>query len=405
MKVEIGFDLAPNGVGDWFTLDDATKGELDNSTYLLSGEVLVDVSSKVRDVAVNRGRSRTLERFTAGVASVTLDNRDRQFDPLNADGPYYGSITPRRMVRISRDGENLFTGNVEEWSWGYALGGDATATMEAVDGLALLANATLTVGTATSQKTGARVSAVLNDIGWSSTMRDISTGQATLDADVVSENTNALGYLSTVADISEPGAFFMSKSGAATFRDRTDLQDFADSGVKFGGSGGIPFQVYDATAQTTELKNKVVVTWYAGTAIAGEATSNNMTSQANYGVFAYRAETLLDDSTQATYLAAWLVGRYAQPQYWIDRISVNLNRLTDAQVAQVLGLELADPVLVEFAPPGGGSPISQYLVVDKIEHQVSPARHDVTFTMSPGNIAFILDNATFGQLDDDNLGF
>ena len=72
MKVEIGFNLSVNGVGNWFTLDDATKGKLDNVTYKLAGEVLVDVTSKARDVSVRRGRSRTLERFTAGVASVIL---------------------------------------------------------------------------------------------------------------------------------------------------------------------------------------------------------------------------------------------------------------------------------------------------------------------------------------------
>lgn len=404
MKVEIGFDLAPNGVGNWFTLDDPVKGVLDNTTYKLSGEVLVDVSDVTRSVSVNRGRSRTLERFTAGVASVVLDNRDRTFDPLNTASPYYGSITPRRMVRVSDGDDVIYTGNVEEWSWGYDLGGDATATMQAVDGLALLANAVLTPGTATSQKTGARVTAILDDLDWSTGMRDIATGAATLDADVVGEDTNALAYLSKVADISEPGAFFMSKAGAAAFRDRTDLQNFPDSGVQFGGTG-IPFSAYEASAQTTELKNKVVVSWYGGSAIAGEATSNDAVSQAAYGVFDYKADTLLDDSTQAEYLASWLVGKFGTPQYWIDRITVTLDWLTAAQRSDVLGVELADPVLVEFQPPGGGSVISQYLVVDRIEHQATPARHDVTFTMSPGQVAFILDHPTFGRLDENNLGF
>ncbi len=65
MKVEIAFDLAANGLGSFFTLDDPVKGKLDNTLYVLGGDVLVDVTSTVRQVSVKRGRNRQLEKFTA----------------------------------------------------------------------------------------------------------------------------------------------------------------------------------------------------------------------------------------------------------------------------------------------------------------------------------------------------
>lgn len=91
VTVKIAFDLAVNGVGDWFTLDDSTKGVLDNTSYVLSGEVLTDLSDKVRSVSVRRGRGRFLDKFAAGTAQIELDNRDRSFDPTYV--PVSGSRT------------------------------------------------------------------------------------------------------------------------------------------------------------------------------------------------------------------------------------------------------------------------------------------------------------------------
>lgn len=404
MKVEIAFDLSANGVGDYFTLNDAVKGKLNSVTYKLAGEVLVDVTDVTREVSVNRGRSRTLERFTAGIASITLDNRNRAFDPLYTASPYFGSITPRRQVRISHLDQVLFTGNIEEWSWGYSLEGDATATVQAVDGLSVLSNVTLSAGTATAELSGARVSKVLTDAGWTSTQRVISSGAATIDGDTIAENVNAMDYLSKVANISEAGAFFIDKNGAAAFRDRTDLQKFADRGVVFGGTG-IPFYEFQSSAQTQELKNRASVSWYGGTAVAGTATATDTASQATFGVFDVQVDTLLSNQSQAQYLADWLVGKYGTPGYWVDQVGVHLHALSGTQMSTVLGIELADPVKVQFSPPGGGTAISQYLVVDKIEHSANPGAHDMRFTLSPGQVSFVLDSVAFGRLNTDLLGF
>ena len=176
MKVQIAFDLNANGVGDYFTLDDATKGVLDGATYKLAGDVLVDVTSRVRSVQVRRGRSTQLERFTAGNANLALGNADRALDPLNAASPYFGSIKPGKEITVERDGKAIYSGNVADWNFSYDLSGDSLALPSAVDGLAIVSQQTRTPGTATSQKTGARVSAVLTEIGWPLPQRSISTG-------------------------------------------------------------------------------------------------------------------------------------------------------------------------------------------------------------------------------------
>jgi hypothetical protein len=47
----------------------------------LAGDILEDVTDEVRSVTVRRGRSRELERYQAGAATVVLDSQDRKYDP------------------------------------------------------------------------------------------------------------------------------------------------------------------------------------------------------------------------------------------------------------------------------------------------------------------------------------
>lgn len=398
-RVQIAFNLSANGVGSYFTLDDATKGVLGGATYLLGGDVLVDVTSKVRSVSVKRGRSRQLDRFVSGSANITLDNRDRAFDPTNASSAYYGSIVPGKQITIDRDGADIYVGNVADWNFMYDLGGDATAEPSCTDGFAYLAQQTVTPGTQTAQATGARIAAVLSDVGWPSAQRSINTGVANLDADVVTAGTNALQYLQKVGDYSEPGAFFISKDGLATFRDRATLQAYT-SGISFG-SAGIPFVDFAVVYGIEEMVNSIAVTYTAGTVVAGTATANGTASQAKYGVIDSTVETLLAAAADAQALADWQVGLYSEPVYRVDSVTVNLDRLTAAQVISVLALELGDAVSV--TPPNGSA--AQIVSIDGIEHRIEIAQHLVTFTMSETLAAFILDSSAFGLLDTSVLGF
>ena len=82
-RVQIAFDLSATAGVNFFTLDDADKGVLDNTAYLLGGDVLIDVTQYVRDFNVKRGRSTTLQKFTAGQANV------KKFEKAN--GPVFAA--------------------------------------------------------------------------------------------------------------------------------------------------------------------------------------------------------------------------------------------------------------------------------------------------------------------------
>lgn len=399
MKVSIAFDLSANGVGSWFTLDDATKGVLDGATYVLAGDVLTDVTSDVRSVQIRRGRSRQLSKFTAGNANITLSNATRKYDPQYASSPYYGSIVPRKQVVIERDGYTLGTFLSEDWNFSYDLSADNTAEVSCVDGLAQLAAYNLDASTRTAQVTGTRIGAVLDTIGWPTPQRAISTGQATLGADTVAADTNALAYLQKV-EASEPGALFVNRAGAVTFKDRNDLQSFT-SGVTFADDGtGIGFQDIEVTYGTEELFNSVAVTYVGGT-----VTSVSTASTTSYGTLDTTIDSLLGSSADAQALADWMVGKYAQPTYRITGLSVNLDGVTTAQQTQLLGLDLGDVVYVTWTPNATGAAIAQYCTVEGIEHNATPAAHMVNLTLAKTFASFLLDSSTFGVLDTNSLGF
>jgi hypothetical protein len=403
IRAQIAFDLSYTTGVNFFTLDDTDKGVLDNTQYVLGGDALIDVTQYLRSVQVDRGRSRTLEKFTAGQANISLDNRTRIFDPTYAAGPYYGQILPRKQIVIDEDGEEIFSGFVEDWNFDYPAGGfDAVASVSASDGFTILAQQTMTGGTFTAQLSGSRVSAVLDQAGWSTVKRDIGPGQSTLDADKVSATTNVLSYLQLV-ETSEFGALFIGRQGALTFRDRAELQAFT-TGITFGPTG-IPYRDISVVWGTEEMKNTVSVTFTAGGTVAGTALTEDTASQAAYGVIDQTIATILSSSVEASALSSWLVGLYSQPQYRVDTLTVSLDGISAGQKASVLDLELGDVVTVGFTPSSIGSAISQIVSIDKISHQALPDRHDVTFTLSEALAAFILDNATFGVLDDDILGF
>ena len=90
--VEIEIDLLGGAVA-WYDAKLASTPTTTTKTW-------VDVSSQVVDFQTRRGRSDELDEYAAGTARVRLLNRDRRFDPTYTLGPYYGSLKPRRRIRI-----------------------------------------------------------------------------------------------------------------------------------------------------------------------------------------------------------------------------------------------------------------------------------------------------------------
>ncbi len=399
-QVEVGFELT---VGDtpYFRLNDPVKGKLNNVTYRLAGPIFIDITEDVTSVAVKRGKNRELDRYSAGQVNIVLNNETRKYDPLNASSPYNGNIIPRREVRITTDGFVVFTGVIEDWNLDYDITGKSNATIVGADAFTLLAQQTLTPGTATTQLTGARINAVLSQptVGWPLTQRDIDNGSSQVGADVF--EGNVLSYLQKI-ETSEQGQLFMSSEGNVRFINGSTTPTSDLAAVTFADDGsGVPYINASVSYGTELLFNQAEVTSPAGTAIA-----NNVDSQTKYGITQTNVDTLLSSTTSTDALASYYVSRYGEPEYRFQELNVSLDGLTGEDKTKVLNLELGEIVIIKFTPNGIGDAIDRYGQIIGINHEIGIDRHNISYSIGSLQFAFlVLNDAGFGILDTNALGF
>lgn len=379
-RVEIGFDLSGDPDLPFFVLDDEEKGVLDNTTYTLGGVAFFDVTEKVKSFSISRGKSRFLDRYPAGKLSVTLDNNERTFDPEFANSPYAGQILPRREVRVFTDDVIQFEGVISDWDLQYAPEGNSIASIVADDALTVFANQTLTETAQISELSGARIIKILNNpsVNWSVEKRNIEDGVQTLQADTVEDGTNVLEYIQKVTE-TEPGAFFIGRDGFVNYKENAINVDLTDTTLFSDDGTGIPYKNLEVLFGSELLYNEVVVNVKGG----GQSTASDVSSQIEYGIINLTFDDLLlNSSDDAETLADYLVGKYRDPEYRIDSVTVDLNVLSAEQRAAVLGLDLNDPCSVFFTPNNIPPAIEKLTQIISINHNVTPSAHDVTFGFS-----------------------
>lgn len=401
MSVQVQLGFTANGASaPFFTLDDDVKGVLDDPRWVLSGEGaegLVDVSEQVRAYSITRGKSRELEQYSAGQASVEFNNSNRWFDPLFEDSPYFGQIVPKRQVRITVDGVIQFEGFVDDWSIAYDLGGYSSASLTAIDAMTQLSNLELADFAPDAELTGTRINNALTNAGWGLTARDIDPGNQTVVDQIVPDGTGLMDYLRGVAQ-SEPGEIFISKDGKVRFVDRT--AGYSSGGATLG-EGGIPFNAVSVVYGSENLYNLVTVSNASSSASALDQDSIDA-----YGQRDYNLDTIINDDAQLTPMADFLLSQYKDPEYRFEALTFRLNGLSEAQVDILEALELNDVVTVNFTPSGVAPMITKQGRVIGLNHRADPSSHDLTINLQTITTPlFILDDALFGKLDLSVLGY
>lgn len=397
-KVFVAFNLSALG-GEYFTLDDPTRGLLDNTTYTLLGDTFVDLTSYVRSVSISRGASRELEGFQTGQATVTFNNHSRIFDPFYTAGTYYGQIVPKKRFKVTANDLTIFTGTIDDWDLSYDVSGESLATITCSDGFSYFANTLLDSYTNVLELAGARVGTILNrpEVNWPIGARDIDAGNSLMRADTVTEDTPALGYLQTVA-LSENANLYMDKSNIVTFDDastiinRSIVPTFADTGV----ISTIKYTNIEVVYGTENLYNRVQVSNVGGTT----QTANDSSSQTDYGISAFSLDgLLLTDDAAANQLATRILGKYKDPELRIESLTVDVSDLDSSNQFTVLDLELTDVSRVIFTPNQLGSAIDVFAQIIGLDYQITPDTFKTTvFFESLGANPFILDDTVNGRL-------
>jgi hypothetical protein len=399
IKVELGF-TASGASAPFFTLDDPVLGVLDSADGVLGGaEILVDVTAFFRSFSISRGKSRELDRFGAGQATVVFNNADRTFDPTFAASPFFGQIRPRRQLRISVDNVIQFEGTIDDWNIEYDRGGNSLAVAQAFDGFANLSQIDTAGLTLTPGLSSAQIIQVLDNVSWPVSKRDIETGGAILIGQAIDDGTNSLQLMQTITD-SEPGDLFISKDGSVKFINRNVA--FASTGLVLSDTGAeIPFTDIKVIFGSELLFNRASVTNATDSEVAQDESSISL-----YGERDITRATFLDGNEQLQNLASFLVSQFKDPEYRFESLTMNLRAVSPANRAGLLALEIGDVVRVEFTPNGIAPAIERFGKIIKIDHAASDNQEEMTIGLqSVEGSLFTLDDAEFGILDASPIGW
>lgn len=404
--MDLGFPVNP------FTLDSATIGILD--TNALDGSIIGDdVAPYTQEVSIVRGRQDQLSQVSAGLATVTLLNNDRRFDPINEDSPYWDptlnqtGVTPRRKVTIKLGSETVFVGRIDDIDLSYSTGKSSdisTVTITASDAFSLISSAFTTESRVpTEQLSGARLSYLLalDEVSYTDTT-DIDTGTALLGNYTIDANTNVLTYAQQIAD-SERGFFFVARDGTLTFTDRISAA-FAASAGSFSDDQGTNIKYQDLSIVYGEefLFNKITVTRNSGTPQIG----NDTTSQDEYGISTLSLDNmLLASDSAAQNLANDLVALYGEPKFRFENMKLMVSSFGSGDRTTCNQLDIGDTITVERNyQTGTPSSFVKYQTVNRLNRVITPNSHHLEIGMSDAYVlfAFTLDDAVYGILDSDN---
>ena len=279
---------------------------LDTGT-LGDGAFFYDISSSVRTINTNRGRRRALERFGTGTATITLDNRDRSFDPTNTASPYYNAtvgvtgVVPSIpvVIRATWNGVTypIFRGFIDSWTFDYSDAGigDATATISCSDAFkplstiigGLPSSASISSSGTTSFDIGISnpsdgggfgVSAI--DVTGSGTTGGINVSGGVSTTPIIGSGTDlpgvrietvldAIGWPDNLRDIDEGTTYLAPQDATKTPLDMLQEAAAADSGVIYvDDDGTIIFA--DRDAIISDERSITVQSTYDTTDAAGK---------------------------------------------------------------------------------------------------------------------------------------
>jgi hypothetical protein len=387
------------------------SGILGTNVLADSAALIVDVSDQVDGITTTRGRNAQADLFQTGTLTLRIVDQDGDFNPQNAAGPYYGLLTPLRKVQIT----GTYAGTEYPMFSGFITSYTTTTpkmatdvvytTITAVDAFRLFTNSQISTVTlaAAGDNAGERVNAILDEISWPPSMREILYGTTIMQADPGTART-ALAAMQT-ATTSEYGAIYVDARGSLTLKDRAFCIDSQALPVTRFNDDGTDINYFNAIwrLDDTQVYNSASITKIGGTAQLAEDAA----SIEEYFVHSYNQTNLvMDTNADALNYAQAYVASRAETQTRCDLIELDLymDNYNDGILA-ALSLDFFDPVEITTNQPGN-STLVQTLQVFGVQHRVTPNSWKTSFTtLEPIIDGFILDSTLYGVLDTSVLAY
>jgi hypothetical protein len=395
-----------------FTLDDATRGVLNNTEYVLDGvSEFAPMLEYSTNVNVKRGRRDVGDQFSAGTMSFNLNDTlaGGTLNPLYTSSPYVDpagqfTLAPLRRVSFGRYNSSntfitLFVGVIVSYDYNYELGGQNTITVYCADDFYLLAQTALAEFNVTEQLSSARLSAVLDlpEVAYPALTRDIETGTQTLGgaaAYTVAEGTNVKAYIDQI-QAAEQGRIFMSRTGDITSQPRIgntisgSVADFHDDGTN------IPYNSLGIIFNADLIVNRASIQHLGATS---PEVADDLASQAKYLIQNVSiTNSLLHNDASALTLANYLL--VGEPAATFNAVQTDYLMLTNPQRETLALVDIGDTITITNTITGGE--VAQELSVEGVEISVNINNgHRVTFYTASTVIVyqFILNDPIYGKL-------
>ena len=402
--IDTGFQI------DAFVLDNATKGVLNNTTYVLDGTTefapMLEYSTNVN---IKRGRRDVGDQFSAGTMSFNLNDElaGGTLNPLYSSSPYVdpaGQFTLAPLRRVSFGRYNsvgtfvaLFVGQIVSYDYNYELGGTNTVSVYCADDFYLLAQTALAEFNVSEQLSSARLAAVLDlpEVAYPALSRDIETGSQTLGgaaAYTVPNGTNVKAYIDQIQQ-AEQGRIFMARTGVLTSQPRIgntlsgSVADFHDDGTN------IPYNSLGIIYNADLIVNRASIQHLGA---SSPEVANDLVSQAKYLIQNVSiTNSLLHNDAAAQALADYLL--VGEPEATFNAVQTDYLMLTTAQRETLALVDIGDTITITNTITGGQ--VAQELAVEGVEISVNLNNgHRVTFYTSSTVIVyeFVLNDAVYG---------
>ena len=395
-----------------FTLDDATRGVLGNTEYVLDGLTeFAPMLQYAKNVSVTRGRREIGDQFSAGTMSFTLDDTlaGGILNPLYTSSPFVDpagqfTLAPLRRVSLGRyDSTNtfiaLFVGQIVNYDYSYELGGNNTVTVYCADDFYLLAQTSLAEYNVAEELSSARLTAILDlpEVNYPLASRNINTGTQTLGgaaAYTVPEGTNVKAYLNQIQQ-AEQGRVFMSRTGVLNFDPRIgntisgSVADFHDDGTM------IPYNNLGITYNADQVVNRASIQHLGATV---PEVADDLASQTKYLIQTVSiTDSLLHNDAAAATLASYLL--VGEPEATFTAVQTDYLMLTTPQRETLALVDIGDTITITNTLTGGE--VAQELSVEGVEHRLDfVTGHRVTYYTAPTVIVFefVLNDPIYGVI-------
>jgi len=183
------------------------------------GDANEDISADVKSISYSRGKDEELGKASPGTLSIRVNNSDGKYSPTLNTG-IYTNLLPKRVIKVTTTAPaayNLFYGYIETIT-PHPDPASQDCYISAIDGLDFLAREELDTILYKDQLTGYLVGKILDDAGWSDTLRVIDGGQDTVPY-AYWHKVKARFALQDIED-SELGFIYVNGAGQLAYEDR-----------------------------------------------------------------------------------------------------------------------------------------------------------------------------------------